>query len=370
MRVALDLTITEVDRAGSAVYARRLADALAGVAPDLELEELRFSNARPGPRTWRRRLVTPLRDVAWTQFLLQRAARRAGVDLLHMPANVGPVHGPVPVVMTIHDLAVLRFPERFNRWFAGYARVVVPRAARAARQIIAPSEATRQDLVELMGLEPEVVHVVPNGVDPVFRPDPEAAAEVRRRYRLPDRFVLTVGSLEPRKNIPRLLRAFDTLAARPAFADVKLVHVGPEGWQNEAVAATLAGLRHRDRTCFLGYIDHADLPAVYGAATVLAYPSLFEGFGLPVLEAMACGTAVVTSNRSSLPEVAGAAGVLVDPESEEAIAEAVARVVEDAELRGTLEVAGIKEASRYSWNATARLTLDVYRAALETSADG
>jgi glycosyltransferase involved in cell wall biosynthesis len=185
--------------------------------------------------------------------------------------------------------------------------------------------------------------------------------EVRRRYALPRDYAITVGAIEPRKNLPRLLRGLKLLATqRQEFADLTLLHVGPKGWLAQDVSTTVAELGLQDRVRFLGYVPNEDLAVLYQLARVSVYPSLFEGFGLPVLEAMASGCPVVTSNCSSMPEVAGGAAVLIDPMSEESIADGVARVWNDDGLRCDLIARGRSRASRFSWEAAASETLKLY----------
>jgi glycosyltransferase involved in cell wall biosynthesis len=271
----------------------------------------------------------------------------------------------LPTVLTIYDLNVLRFPRFFRPWFRHYARVVMPRAARAADAIITLSHASKTDIVQGLAIPEERVTVVPTGVDPSFTPlalESERALEVRRRYELPDDFVLTVGSVEPRKNLPRLLEAIQRLRRDRDTAEVVLVHAGPDGWLADEVAHARATLDPPGAVRFLGYVPRQDLAALYGLARLTAYPSLYEGFGLPVAEAMACGCPVVTSNVSSLPEVAGDAAVLVDPASVEDIAAGIAALWTDAGRRRAVAARGRARASCFTWERTARETAAVYEA--------
>lgn len=264
----------------------------------------------------------------------------------------------MPMVLTIYDLNVLRFPGLFRPWFRYYARTVLPRAARAADAVITLSHASKADIVEGLRIPAERVSVIPPGVHPSFTPPSPGsahAAEVRRRYGLGGDFVLDVGSVEPRKNLPRLIAAIERLRGQPATADIMLVHAGPEGWLSNGVTAA-PGVH------FLGHVPREDLAALYGLARVCAYPSLWEGFGLPVAEAMACGCPVVTSNVSSLPEVAEGAAVLVDPGSVEAIAAGIARLWTDEPLRADLARRGRERARNFTWERTAHATAAVYDA--------
>jgi glycosyltransferase involved in cell wall biosynthesis len=267
-------------------------------------------------------------------------------------------------VVTIHDLAIVRFPQKFRRWHRTFTGYVLPRLVRSVDAIVSVSQATKNDLVELLDVLPDRISVIPCGISTRFAPlpleDPHLRT-VRERYSLPEQYVITVGAVEPRKNLPRLLRAVEILSrTRPALRSLSLLHVGPAGWLMQEVAQTISELRIRDRVRFLGYVPNEDLAALYQLARVAVYPSLFEGFGLPVLEAMASGCPVVTSNCSSMPEVAGDAALLVDPMSEESIAEGLARLWLDDSLRDDLILRGRYRAADFTWESTARETMKLY----------
>jgi glycosyltransferase involved in cell wall biosynthesis len=308
---------------------------------------------------------TLVRDLWWHQAGVERSARRVGADVLHVPAAVGPIRGDLATVVTIHDLRVLHAPQDFRPWFRTYARVVIPRLARRATRVITVSDMTRRDVMEHLGLPEERVVVVPNGV--AISPQPSAVSERQPAtgpYDLPTRYILAVGTLEPRKNLLRLFEAVRLLAERPATKDVVLVHAGGYGWLADDILKAARSPALRDRVRLLGYVREEDMASLYGRARLLAYPSLFEGFGLPVLEAMASGCPVVTSDCSALPEVAGDAAVLVDPECVEAIAEGIGRVWEDGDLAQDLAARGLARARLFSWERTARLTAEVYASVL------
>lgn len=355
-RVALDLTIARLGRTGPAVYAEQLAAALAPVLGDrLVAVASRLATPPTARRTTADRLRTLGRDLWWHQLGVSLAARRAGARLMHLPAALGPVRPLLPAVVTIHDTLVFRFPQLFRTWHRHYARVVLPRLARAAALVITGSQAARADLVEHLGVAPERIAVVPYGVDARFAPvaaDSDEARAVTARYRLPAGFILAVGAIERRKNLRRVLDAVDSLRGRAATAGITLVHAGPEGW--------LADELPRDAARFLGYVPAADLRVLYGLARAFVYPSLWEGFGFPVIEAMACGCPVVTSDVSALPEVAGGAALLVDPTATEELAAAIERVWTDEGLRRDLAARGRERARCFTWERTARETVAVY----------
>ena len=284
-----------------------------------------------------------------------------------MPVTIGPLAGRLPLVVTVHDCFVLRTPEAFRRWMGTHQRLTLPRLVRRAAAIIASSDATRRDVVELLGVSPERVHVIPCGVGTSYRPfaeDDPRIRDVRDRYALPRRFVLTVGQLEPRKNVARLIQAVLAAAARPAANDMVLVHAGAPGWFADDVAEVMASAAAQRRVRFLGFVPEEDLPPLYAAADVLAYPSLGEGFGFPVAEAMATGTPVVTSAVTSMPEVAGDAALLVDPRSVDAIEEALLAAWTNEALRMRMRGAGIARSTRYRWDRVAETTAAVYSAVL------
>jgi glycosyltransferase involved in cell wall biosynthesis len=350
---------------GTGTYTRGLVESLRPLMGD-RLSPIEFGFATPlrDRKTPRDRLATIAHDVWWTQVGAVDAARACGARLLHVPAMMAPLGRSLRVIATIHDLAILRFPQKFRTWQRTFSNYLLPRVVRSVDAIVAVSDATKTDLVELLSVDPARVSVIPCGVSSDFWPlaDGDARIDaVRRQYSLPREYAITVGAIEPRKNLPRLLRALKLLATtRKEFADLTLLHVGPKGWLAHDVSSAVAELGLQDRVRFLGYVPNADLAALYQLARVSIYPSLFEGFGLPVLEAMACGCPVVTSNSSSMPEVAGGAAVLVDPLSEESIADGLERVWTDDRLRGDLIGRGRCRASQFSWDSAARETLKLY----------
>lgn len=375
--------------AGVSGYIRQLLAQLPVVAPDLRVTafvpeaecamrnaECGMQNAESGSMAGGVRLRgsrwdtrRPWRRILWEQLALPLLSLQVGLDLVHAPVNVSPWLSGCPAVVTVHDLSFVRYPQAFPPMQRLYLRSQARRSARSARRIIAVSQATRRDVAGLLGAPAERVDVVYNGVDAAFRPAPASeVAEFRRRKGLPERFILHLGTLEPRKNLVRLVQAFDQVrrqAGRPA--ELKLVLAGGRGWDYAAIFQEVARLGLGQEVLFPGYVPDQELPWWYRSATVFAYPSLLEGFGLPVVEAMACGTPVVTSNTSSLPEVAGEAALLVDPASSEMLADALQAVLSDPALAQNLAAAGLAQAGRFSWQRTARETAAVYRSALDNS---
>jgi glycosyltransferase involved in cell wall biosynthesis len=323
-------------------------------SPRARLSESRWPTLRPEPR------------IVWEQTVLPVAALRDRLDVLHCPVLIQPVVSPVPTVITVHDLIFLRYPERYPRAKRLYLTALARASVRRARRIIAVSEATRRDLQALLGVPPQRVTVIPNGVDHArYYPRPPAEiAAFRAAHDLPERMILYIGTLEPRKNLPQLLRAY--AAVRAGLGGACLVIGGAKGWFYDEifrVAQELGLDSGPDAVRFAGYIPDAEQPLWYNSATAFVYPSVYEGFGLPPLEALACGIPVIAADRSALPEVVGNAGLLVDPDSEAALAAALRAVVNDPALAARLRAAGPAQAARFSWPASAEATLAVYRAA-------
>ena len=306
----------------------------------------------------------PIVRILWEQFALPIALRRWRADLLHAPAYVAPLSSPCPSVVTFHDLSFYLLPSAFNRQNRMYLQTFSRWAARRARRFIAVSESTRRDLVRLLGVSPDDVDVIYNGVDEQFHPEPDVRRVERFRQEkgLPERFVFSLGTLEPRKNLTGLLRAY--AEARRQGVTEPLVVAGGRGWGDEPILRLVDELGVRPFVRLAGFVSTDEQPLWYNAATLFAYPSRYEGFGLPVAEAMACGTPVVASNRSSLPEVVGDAGILADPDDSSALASALAKVLHDDALRHELSARGLDRSRRFTWDAAARATLQTYRTAL------
>ncbi|MHB0866576.1 MAG: glycosyltransferase family 4 protein [Thermoleophilia bacterium] len=311
------------------------------------------------------RADSPLKGMLWEQTLLVRMARRAGIDILFSPANVAPLLPGVPSVVTIHDLAFLLFPEYFSRTFALYYRTLIPKVVRQATAVITDSESTRADLESRLGVPGEKITVIPLGVSPAFRRtiSRKERDDVRQRYSLPEKYLLSISSLEPRKNLKGVLAAFRLLPGE-ITREHRLVIVGA-GNRVFADPGLGALLRQMPPGSVVtpGYVPDEDLPVIYRMATALVYPSFYEGFGLPVLEAMAASTPVITSNCSSLPEVAGRAAVVVDPDSVEELAAAMTLLTTDSGTRNLLVERGKIRAAGFTWEKTASRTLEVLRAA-------
>lgn len=372
MHIAIDAHAVGTGLAGNETYAVNLIEALA----EIDSENLytlfvtkpaaieRFTDRWANFAVRRTPPHTPLVRIPLT---LSYELRRRPVDLLHVQFTAPPF-APCPVVATIHDLAFEHIPETFNRRSWVQLRLTVRRTVRRAAGLIAPSAFTRDDIVRTYGVPEERITVTPEAAAPRFRfiTDEAERARVRDRYKITGDYLLAVGSIQPRKNLVRLIRAYaclchaDTSGKLPA-----LVVVGKQAWLSDETMRAANAANLGDRLRFTGYVPDADLPALYSDALCFVYPSYFEGFGIPPLEAMACGAPVITGDRTSLPEVTGDAGIMVDPFDEEALALALRRVIEDKSLRDLMRARGFAQASRFGWRETARLTLKAYERALK-----
>jgi len=302
----------------------------------------------------------PLARMLWEQLCGPVCTRK--LDLLHSPVYVSPLLAPCPTVVTIHDLSFIKLPGTFRAGNRSYLRLFTRLSAQKAEKVIVVSENTKRDAALLLGIPLERMVVIPNGVDAAFRrvQDRALVAEFRRRRGLPSKFLLYVGTIEPRKNLTTLIRAFARLKER-GNVDHALVIGGSKGWMYEPVLGLAQDLGLSREILFPGFLSPEELPLWYNAADVFAYPSLYEGFGLPPLEAMACGTPVIASNASALPEVVGVAGVLVDPLDIEAWVAAMEELLLNPALRRSLGDAGLQRARRFTWQHSAQMTAQLYR---------
>jgi glycosyltransferase involved in cell wall biosynthesis len=365
MSIVLDAR-TAIDHfPGIGRYVVNLAQALKSTAPELELTLLR------GPAATAQRLALPdLPAVECAappfsmaqQWIVPKQLRDLNATLYHSPYYLMPFRPDVPTVLTAYDVIPLVYPQYYTWIQRSIFRLAHGLALRTARAVIAISQATKADLVHYFGVDAKKIAVTPLAVDPHFGPQSTSAIEaVRRKYHLPARYVLYCGSNKPHKNLPRLIAAMSKSAGPNQRSGIHLVVAGAWDTRYPEAQRLVNRLGLRERVHFIGPVSDADLPALYSGALVFAFVSEYEGFGLPPLEAMACGTPVVIGNTSSLPEVIGQAGARVDPARVDEIAQAIDQIVQDRELRATMRQHGLEHAARFTWERTARQTLDVYR---------
>ncbi len=350
MKIAIDTQSTFGQKTGIGQYTSMLLDALRREAPEHDYHEINLG-AQVRMRTDRR--------LWWQQVGVPKQARRYGAAILHVPGFDAPMIHPCPVALTVHDIIGWLFPQNMPPVARMYWAHWLPFSVRFANLIIADSEATRQDLVTKLHIAEKKISVVHLGVEERFAPqDQQVIAACRAKYKLPNRFILYVGTLEPRKGIDTLIEAFAQLAAR--YTDTHLVLAGKEGWYWQPILERIRTHSLENRVHVTGYVADEDLPALYSAATIFAFPSRYEGFGLPPLESMACGTPVVSSNSSSLPEVVGEAGLLVVPDNPAALVSQIESILANPTLHAELSSKGRAQANKFTWAKTAQATLEVY----------
>ena len=370
MRIAIDAHSVGNKLGGNESYAKNLIEALAEIdgvnqytifVTRREARE-RFSNRWPNFQV---RTTPPHTPFVRIPLTLSAELRRNRVDVLHVQFTAPPF-SPCPVVVSIHDLSFEHLPQTFKRRSRMQLRLTVRRSARNAAQVIALSEHTRADLIDTYNLRPEKVNVVPLAAPDAFAPvrDDNELQRVRQIYGIDGSYILSVGSIQPRKNLRRLIEAYSLLQQQQSECKLpQLVLVGKNAWLYDE---TLQLLKDRDvgaSIVLTGYVPESDLPALYSGALCFVYPSYFEGFGLPPLEAMKCGAAVIVGNKTSLPEVVGDAALMIDPFDVNSIAAAIQKVISDSDFRSELRVKGIQRAKQFDWKETARRTLAVYEKA-------
>ncbi len=366
--IYLDVSAAVHRRAGLGRYAESLTRALVAAGPDryalfynrergveplAGLQHLPARSVALGYKPWR--MLVWLGQLAHVGFerLIPGAALFHATEHLLLPLR------SVPSVLTVHDLIFHHLPEHHKPLNRLYLKLALPLYCRRAHRIIAVSEHTRQDVIRTYGISPDKVVVIYEAADPRFCPQPpQVVAAARARYGLPERYVLFVGTIEPRKNLSRLLDAF-AVVHREGLTDA-LVIVGRKGWLTDEFFARLEAFPLRERVLFPGYVPDDDLPAIYAGAQVLALPSLHEGFGLPLLEAQACGVPVVASDAASLPEIGGTAARYFPPADSEAMTQVLRAVLADPPLQAQMRTEGLAQAARFSWARAAKETAQLY----------
>ncbi len=374
MRIAFDATSIPRLMAGAGVYTDNLIRGLARVDDENEYvvfaktdafdglarEHSSFRVVRGGGKSHATRLV-------WEQLVLPAQLRAQHIDVLHSPHHTTPmIVAGCRRVVTFHDLTFFILPERYPRRRLAYFRSVSWASAKAARMLICPSKAVQNDIVRILHTPPEKVRTIAEAAAPAFRiiEDKTVLDRLRYDHLLPERYILSVGSLEPGKNRTTLLKAFADVRGRGV--EQKLVVTGQRAWKYGEDFRLAEELGLKGQVVFTGYVAPEEMPALYNAADLFVFPSLYEGFGLPVLEAMACGVPVVTSNVSSIPEVAGDAALLVDPRDAKALADAIEHALRDGDVHSMLRQRGLERAATFSWEKAARETIAVYEEALRT----
>lgn len=362
MRFSVDAHAIGCHLTGNETYIRNLLAEYAAL--DTTSEFLAYLSVagsdRHVPASFRTAWVSrnPFQRLGWD---LPRAIRRDRPDLLHVQYT-GPLFTSVPLVVSVHDVSYLEHPEYFTAFRSRQLRLTAARTLRVAAAVLTPSDFSRQAILKAYPIDPDKVVAVPNGVSAAFRAvsREQAAAFVAQRFGIGVPYLLTVGDLQPRKNHLGLVAAFEELLRAHPHLPHRLVLVGKDTWYAPEVRSAVERSPVRARIHLTGFVEDSELLQLYNACEVFVFPSLYEGFGLPILEAMACGRAVACSNRSAMPEVANAAAILFDPASPAEMVRALADLVLDAELRSRMERLGAARAALFTWQRAAAKTLDVY----------
>lgn len=367
MRVGIDAHALGSHLGGNETYTRNLIRALAQADPDGDYTLFLTAQGRdvqiPGTERMRRVIVRPHNPLVRIPLSLPLALARERIDVVHVQYIAPPVC-PARIVVTVHDIAYEHYPQFFTPAEVARLRVLVPLTIRRAAVVLTVSEFCKQDIVRRYCVPPEKVVVAYNAPDPMFRPihDEARLASVRERYGTGEQYILSVGNLQPRKNLRTLIDAYVRLRRADATRH-KLVLVGKKAWLYDDIFAAARESGYAEEIVFTGYVPDEDLVALYNAADLFVYPSIFEGFGLPPLEAMACGAPVIASNTSALPEVLGDAALLVDPLDPKGMAQALMTVLDELCVRSSLATQGPRHAAAYSWEAAAQSAAEIYHRA-------
>jgi glycosyltransferase involved in cell wall biosynthesis len=337
------------------IFAQESGHSLINISDSENVDWVIFADRKPGSR------------LLWEQIIFPKHIQESGIELLHSLHYTQPLRLPCSSVVTLHDMTFFLYPRLHTlarRWFFP---LMIRTSAKRADALIAISESTRQDAIQILGIPPKKITTTQLGVDSSFQPikDNESRRNVAEKYDLPEKFILYVGLVEPRKNLPLLINAYQRLAARGT--DYQLVIVGRFGWMYEDVTRQIKQLNLGDKVHLTGYVPQEDLPLVYNLASLFVYPTRYEGFGLPALEAMACGTPVITTNVSSLPEIVAEAGLLIPPDDVQALYEAMESVLDDRKLGHDLSRKGTVRSAKFTWQRTAQQTLQIYRQVLHVN---
>jgi glycosyltransferase involved in cell wall biosynthesis len=337
------------------IFAQKRGHAQISLPENDSVEWIILEDRNPGSR------------LIWEQTLFPQLVKKSGVNLLHSLHYTRPMKLPCASVVTFHDMTFFLYPELHTLAKRLFFPLAIRASARRADALIADSESTRQDAIQVLGISPEKIKTTQLGVDPAFRPinDTAAKGKIAEKYDLPEKFILYVGLIEPRKNLPILISAFKRLI--DSGENYKLVLVGRYGWMYKDLLRQINNLDLEGKVHFTGYVSQEDLPLVYNLSSLFVYPTIYEGFGLPALEAMACGVPVITTDVSSLPEIVGEAGILIPVNDVEALYGSMIEVLRNEDLRRKMINKGMQRAAKFTWEQTAKLTFQVYQQVMRTS---
>lgn len=358
MKIAIDVQTTLGQPTGFGFYVSNLVENLNKIDGENE-----YILSKPDSET---DFSTPQRFI-WDQFTFPKTAKQHSADLIHQPCFSAPLMFKGPVVVTIHDIISILFPQNIPFASRMFYSKWMPFSYAKAKKIISISQSTKRDIVRVLKISPEKITVIHNGFDAKLQKKLSAQKidEVRGKYGLPQDYLLHIGTLEPRKNLDFLIDVFFEAIKDAKNRNLSLVITGKKGWYYEGLFEKVAELKLQEKVIFTGYIDESDKGALYQGAKIFTFPSLYEGFGLPPLEAMASGTPVISSNTSSMPEVIGEAGILISPKQKSAWVEAIGRVNSDEKLLNEMKKKNEEQVRKFDWAVTAKQTIDVYEQAME-----
>jgi len=359
MRIGIEANAYYKNLVGSGVYARNIINIWRKEKTNKEI--VLFANKRRSEmdlvkkKNILARLLNGIRDILWIQIVLPTMLKKNKIDILFCPAFVSPIFSTCPTIVTIHDMGLLRYPETCDKLSRFYFRTLLFLTKKRINMILTDSDFSKNEISRLLKVPLQKIEVIYAGCDKKFKiiDDLERIKKVKNKYDIHQRFILNVGTLEPRKNIVTLILAFNILKKKELI-EHKLVLCGGKGWYYDDIFRKVKKLKLEKEILFTGYVPEDDLPFLYNGAEVFVYPSLYEGFGLPPLEAMSCGCPVVTSNVSALPEIIGDGGILVNPLNTEELAQAILKVIKDRDLRRGLVKRGLERVKMYSWEKTAK----------------
>lgn len=363
LRIAIDCRTIGKKRTGDEVYTKNLVLNLARVDSQNQYFLLFDRQVNPEeldlllPSNFKIVVITPSHKLLWTMYALPKWLRKNNIDILHVQ-YITPFWLPknIKVITTIHDISWKFYPQYIKKSDLFFLNALIPISLKKADKIITVSQTSKNDIVKIFKISPDKIAMIYNGADNTV------GHAMSDSINLPEKFILYVGTLQPRKNIPALLEAFNILNTKYPILNTKLIIAGGKGHNyDQRIDMLVEKYKLQDKVLFPGFVDEKDLATMYGLADLFVFPSLYEGFGIPAIEAMAMGTPVVVSNKSCLPEVVGQAGLIVDPENSEEFADVIYKILSDKALRNNLIEKGYKRAKEFSWEKTAKETLEVYK---------